>query len=116
MVATKDEVCRIAARELGIVGAAQQADGPTFAIIQDKFDGVLADLRAREIAAWGENATPDEVKDALGVYIAQKCANSLATGPEVRQHLVGLGGKAYMDVLAVAGRKWSGNSTKADRF
>lgn len=116
MAKTKDEICALAAFELGLTAAAQATDGPTFGVLQQKFDGVLADLQGREIAAWGANETPDEVSEALSVYLAQKCLNTVGVDREVREYLRSLGVKPYLDVVAAAGRKWSGTPTRADRF
>ena len=117
MAKTKDEICRLAARELRISAAAQQADGPTFGIIQNKFDGILADLQAREIAAWGTDGTPNECAEALSVYLAQSCANAVPTGDEVLAYFTGLGRKPFLDLVAVTARKWrTGMQTTGDKF
>lgn len=116
MAKTRQQVCIIASRELGLAPVSQAADGGTFAVIQAKFDGVLADLQARQIVAWGTDETPDECADALAIYVAQKCAVSAGAGGEIRDALLSLGQKPFFDLVAVAGRKWSGQPTKADRF
>lgn len=114
MAKTKDQVCRLAGRELGLQPTAQAVDGGSFVDIQDTFDNLLADLQGREIIAWGEDETPDECAYAFAVYLAQKCL--VLAAPAVKEELRAMGQKPFLDLVAAAGRKWSGASTKVDRF
>ena len=117
MVKTKDDVCRLAARELGMVAVSQAAPGGTFAVIQEKFDNILAELQGKEIAAWGTNETPDECADSLAMLIAQRAAFSAASGPEIRDYLIALGNQPYFNFIASAARKWNGaRPSGADKF
>lgn len=117
MVKTKDEVCRIAARDLGMVAVSQAAPGGVFAVIQEMFDGVLNELQGNEIAAWGEDETPDECANSLALMVAQRCAFAAAAGPEIRDYLIGLGNAPYMKFVASAAKRWnSARITSADRF
>lgn len=116
MAKTKDEVCRIAAKYLGLTPVSQQAEGGVFVTIQDEFDLVLADLQAREVVAWGATDTPDECAGALGMYLAQRCAFTTAPSEERMDYLLALGSRPFMDLIAVAGKKWAGVPVSVDRF
>lgn len=117
MAKTRQEICIIAAEELGVTPVSQAAPGGQFGVIERKFDVILADLQAREIVSWGTNETPDDCANALAVYLACKCVNALPSAPEVRQYFRDMGEKPYRDLIAVAGRRWTGASyTTSDRF
>lgn len=117
MAKNRAEIVVGACRELGISQIEQPADGSQTSIVQGAFDGVLKELQAREIAAWGTDETPDECAYAMEILVAQKAVNRVGTDDKTRAYFNGLGQKPLMDLIAVAGRKWTGASqTSADKF
>lgn len=117
MARTKSDIVTGACRELGHVPVEQGVDSGYYAIVEGVFENVLSELQANEVVAWGEETTPNECANALEVYIAQKAANRAAADKDVRDYLIGLGRTPYMNLVAVAGKRWDGaSSTNVDRF
>ena len=53
-----------ALKELGVTPSQQGAGAGDFALVAEVFDGVLSELQAKELAAWGSDGTPDEAENA----------------------------------------------------
>lgn len=117
MTKTKADIVTGACRELGLQPVEQGVESGPYAVVEDVFDNVFAELQAAELIAWASSATPDECANALELYIAQRAANRVGVEDAVRDYLISLGRQPYVMFVASAGKRWNSSaSTNADRF
>lgn len=116
MAKTRQQVVTSALKELGVTPSQQGSGAGDFALVAEVFDGVLSELQAKELAAWGIDGTPNEAENAMALYVAQRAAHRVGT-PEVIAYLTSLRGRPFINLVAIIGKKWGGGPiANADRF
>lgn len=115
MAKSRQQIVDAALEELGVTPIGQGSSSPEFERVQRVFDAVLAELQAQEVAAWGTDTTPDELYDAMAVYVAQRASGRVGT-QEKQDEMRALGRGPYVNVVALAAKKWDGSPTGSDKF
>lgn len=115
MAKTSAEVTLKALRELFLVPVEQAAEAGVNAIVDEVRQEAYDELSLREIANWPVEATPDGVAGPFARYVAAMAASRVSGIDEENIKKLDRNTE-YRNVVAAAGRKWSGQPTQVDGF
>lgn len=106
---TKSQLATAVLKELRLVrrsgGAPSAADSVH---VQDKYSGLLKELRARELAFWDEDQIPEHVFEIMTEVMAGRCSKGLGVEYDA--------GDAFTRLLVVCAKPDTGEPTRATFF